>query len=163
VFNSRQECWPNNRLLKGRTYLLSGIVSCGGIWPDTERQGQVCDGYMYGHGKNERGRYIRRYACKKWDSHGIRVGCSTVFRLADAVEQFVTEQVLYRFDSPQVAQALAPTDNEERMATVLQELAELQVRREQLAAEYAAGEHDKDDYRIMLVRQPHSVIIGGGS
>ncbi len=105
---------------------------------------------MYGQGKIDNGRYIRRYACKKWDNHGIRVGCCTVFRIADAVEHYVTEQVLYRFDSPEVAHALTPADNEERMARVIQELAELQVRREELAAEYAAGEHDKDDYRIMV-------------
>jgi hypothetical protein len=105
---------------------------------------------MYGQGKKENGRYIRRYACKKWDHDGSRLGCCTVFRIADPVETFVTEQVLYRFDSPNVARALAPTDNEERMAEVVQRLAELQARREQLAAEYAAGEHDKDDYRVMV-------------
>lgn len=136
--------------LKGRIYLLSGIVYCGGIWPDGERQGEICGGYMYGQGKTDNGRYIRRCACKKWDNHSIRVGCCTVFRIADAVEHYVTEQVLYRFDSPEVARALAPADNEERMAGVVQELAELQVRREELAAEYAVGEHYKDDYRVML-------------
>lgn len=36
------------------------------------------------------------------------------------------------------------------MAAVMQELAELQVRREQLAAEYAAGDHEKEDYQVML-------------
>ncbi|MGQ0719507.1 MAG: recombinase family protein [Pseudonocardiales bacterium] len=150
MFNSRSRYWSNSGRLKGRTYLLSGIVYCGGVWPDGERQGEICGGYMYGQGKTDNGRYIRRYACKKWDNHGIRVGCCTVFRIADAVEHYVTEQVLYRFDSPEVACALTPVDNEERMAKVIQELAELQVRREELASEYAAGEHDKDDYRVML-------------
>lgn len=150
VFNSRSKYWVNTGRLRGRTYLLSGLIFCGGTWPDTDRQGEVCGGYMYGQGKKEHGRYIRRYACKKWDNHGIRVGCCTVFRIADAVEKYVSEQVLYRFDSPEVAHALAPADNEERMAHVVQELAELQMRREELAAEYAAGEHDKDDYRVML-------------
>jgi DNA invertase Pin-like site-specific DNA recombinase len=150
VFNGRDNYWSNKGRLKGRTYLLSGIIICGGAWKDTERTGQPCEGYMYGQGKKENGRYIRRYACKKWDHDGSRLGCCTVFRIADPVETFVTEQVLYRFDSPEVARALTPTDNEERMAEVIQRLAELQARREQLAAEYAAGEHDKDDYRVMV-------------
>jgi site-specific DNA recombinase len=150
MFNSRSRYWSNSGRLKGRTYLLSGIVFCGGIWPDSEHQGQICGGYMYGQGKTDNGRYIRRYACKKWDNQGIRIGCCTVFRIADAVEHYVSEQVLYRFDSPEVARALAPADNEERMTKVIQELADLQMRREELAAEYAAGEHDKEDYRVML-------------
>jgi hypothetical protein len=58
---------------------------------------------MYGQGKvynTKKGRvYQRRYACKKWDRDGSRIGCCTVFRIADAVEQYVTEQVLFRFDS----------------------------------------------------------------
>lgn len=154
VFDGREIYWSNVGRLRGRTYLLSGITYCGGTWKDTEKKGKPCGGLMYGQGKvydTKNGRiYQRRYACKKWDNHGMRVGCCTVFRVADAVEAFVTEQVLYRFDSPEVAKALAPAINEERMAQLVQELAELQVRREQLAAEYAAGEHDKDDYRVML-------------
>lgn len=154
VFNGREVYWSNKGKLRGRTYLLSGIVECGGTWPDTDKQGHYCGGQMYGQGKvynTKKGRiYQRRYACKKWERDGSRVGCCTVFRIADAVEAYVTEQVLERFDSPEVANALAPADNEERMSQVVQELAEVQVRREQLAAEYAAGEHDKDDYRVMV-------------
>jgi site-specific DNA recombinase len=154
MFDSRRGYWTNQGRLKGRTYLLSGMVECGGTWRDTDKQGQRCGGEMYGQGKvhdTKAGRvYQRRYACKKWHTDGSRAGCCSVFRIADPVELFVTEQVLYRFDSPEVASALAPSDNEARMAEVVQEMAELQVRREQLAAEYAAGEHEKDDYRVML-------------
>ncbi|WP_367133230.1 recombinase family protein [Saccharothrix sp. HUAS TT1] len=155
MFNGRNKLWYSPGRLKSRTYLLTGIVYCGGTWRDTEREGHVCGGEMFGQGKTYTKRdgsvvRQRRYACKKWDRHGFRVGCCTVFRIADAVEQFVSEQVLYRFDSPEVARALAPADNEERMTAIIQELAELQARREVLAAEYAAGEHDKDDYRVMV-------------
>lgn len=66
------------------------------------------------------------------------------------MEAFVTEQALLRFESPAVARALAPYDNEERMSEVVQTIAELQTRRTALAAEYAAGEHDKADYRVMM-------------
>lgn len=154
IFNGRDAYWSNTSRLKGRTYLLSGFVECGGTWRDTEKQGIYCGGQMYGQGKvynTTNGRiYQRRYACKKWDRDGSRIGCCTVFRIADAVEAFVTQQVLGRFDSPDVIRALTPSDNEDRMIEVVQELAELQVRREQLAAEYAAGEHEKEDYRVMV-------------
>lgn len=154
VFTGRDLFWSNVGRLKGRTYLLSGIVRCGGTWPDTDQKGHVCGGQMHGQGKTYKTKrgvvYQRRYACKKWGGDGSRIGCCTVFRIADPVELFVTEQVLYRFDSPEVAQALAPANNEQQMSHIVQELAELQMRREQLAAEYAADEHDKDDYQIMM-------------
>ncbi|WP_314410162.1 recombinase family protein [Streptomyces kroppenstedtii] len=157
MFNSREKYWVHKggSGVKARSYLLSGITECGGTWRNTNKKGQYCGGVMYGQGKtyplaDGSIKYQRRYACKKWDKDGSRLGCCSVFRIADAVEAFVTEQVLYRFDSPAIAQALAPADNELRMAEVIQELAELQARREVLAAEYAAGEHEKDDYRVMV-------------
>ncbi len=148
MFDKRAQRW-NHGPVKGRTYLLTGLTYCGGSWPDGDQQGQICGGIMYGQGKKENGRYIRRYACKKYDNHGLRIGCCTVFRIADAIEHLVSEAVLQRFDSPEVHRALAPADNEERMSQVIAELLSLHIRREQLAAEYAAGEHDKEDYQVM--------------
>ena len=166
VFNGREIFWVNKGGLKGRTYLLSGFIFCGGTWRDTERAGQVCGSYMNGQGKTHNNKsgdvYQRRYACKKWDRDGSRIGCCTVFRIAEAVEHFVTEQVLYRFDSPEIARQLAPADDEERMSAVVQDLGELQVRREQLAAEYAAGEHEKDDYRVMLNTIKSKIAVADG-
>lgn len=156
MFDSRERFWVNKKGggVKARTYLLSGFVECGGSWRDTSQKGQYCGGVMYGQGKTYKLadgsiKYVRRYACKKWDRTGERIGCCSVFRVADSVEAYVTEQVLYRFDSPEVMRALTPATNELRMAEVIQELAELQTRRELLAAEYAAGEHDKEDYHVM--------------
>lgn len=151
IFDSRPSSWTNTGRVRARSYLLSGILFCGGSWKaGTDKAGQLCGGYMYGQSKGVPGDYKRRYACKKWERDGSQCGCGTVFRMADPVEQFVTQQVLARFASPAVAKALAPSHNEERMREVVQELADLQTRRERLAAEYAAGEHDKDDYRVMM-------------
>lgn len=157
MFDSRERFWVNKKGsgVKARTYLISGFTECGGSWRDTSKKGQYCGGPMYGQGKTYKLagggiRYVRRYACKKWDKTGERLGCCSVFRVADQVEAYVTEQVLYRFDSPEIMRALTPADNELRMSEVIQGLAELQTRREVLAAEYAAGDHDKDDYRVMV-------------
>lgn len=153
MFGRTVEQWAHGSM-RGRRYLLTGIVHCAGVWKVGERVGQLCDGLMYGCGKLNYTKagtvYVRRYGCKKHDNHGLRVGCGTIFRIADAVEAFVTEAVLDRFDSPEVHRALAPADNEARMSEVVQELAELATRRTKLAEEYAGGEHDKDDYRVML-------------
>ncbi|MDQ0776350.1 site-specific DNA recombinase [Streptomyces aurantiacus] len=156
MFDGREAFWVRKPEggIRARTYLLSGITECGGTWRDTAKKGQYCGGDMYGQGKtyplaDGTIKRQRRYACKKWNRRGERIGCCSVFRIADAVEAYVTEQVLYRFDSPEIVRALAPVANELRMAEVIQELSELQARRELLAAEYAAGDHDKDDYRVM--------------
>lgn len=155
MFAHKASRWSNHGRIKGRTYLLSGLVHCGGTWKDGQKKGQLCDGLMYGQGKTYEladgsTKYQRRYACKKWDNHGLRCGCATVFRIADPVEKLVSEAVLGRFDSPEVHRALAPADNEEAMAAVVNTLNGLYARRQQLAAEYAGGEHEKEDYRVML-------------
>ncbi len=164
VFNGRDKYWSNSGHIRRRTYLLSGTVYCGGTWRDTERVGQPCGGQMYGQGKthtNKAGqkRYERRYACKKWDGDGSRIGCCSVFRIADAVEAYVTEQVLQRFSSPHIAEALAPPGSDEEMADVVRHLAHLRLRRQELAAEYAAGEHDKADYQVMLRSIKDQIIV----
>ncbi|MGJ5825977.1 recombinase family protein [Streptomyces ossamyceticus] len=154
MFDGREVFWVNNGSLRGRTYLLTGFTECGGTWRDTEKQGRCCGSAMVGQGKTYKlkdgsVKYQRRYACKKWDNRGERCGCHSVFRIADPIEAFVTQQVLYRFDSPDIMRALVPPTNELRMSQVVQEIGELQTRREMLAAEYARGEHDKEDYQIM--------------
>lgn len=149
ILEGRAQQWSHG-LVNGRTYMLTGITHCGGTWPqETEKAGQICGGAMYGQGKKDNGKYKRRYACKKYDNHGIRIGCCTVFRIAEPVELLVSEAVLARFDSPEIACALAPADNETRMGEVVQELAQLTTRRQALAEEYAEGVHELDDYKVM--------------
>jgi len=122
---------------KSRNYVLSGIIRCG-----------LCGGMMYGQGKTDNGRYIRRYHCKKWNNRGEQVGCGRIFRIAEPLEELVTEAVLYRFDSPEVEQALAPAEDKQRVVELTKKLAQLASRRKQLAAEHAITPYD--DYGIML-------------
>jgi site-specific DNA recombinase len=103
---------------------------------------------MYGQGKTESGRYIRRYQCKKWNNQGEQVGCGRIFRIAEPLEELVTEAVLYRFDSPEIEQALAPTEDKQRVVELRRQLAQLTSRRKQLAAEHTITPYE--DYGIML-------------
>lgn len=122
---------------KPRNYVLSGIVRCG-----------LCGGAMYGQGKTDNGRYIRRYHCKKWNNRGEQVGCGRIFRIAEPLEELATEAVLYRFDSPEVEQALAPAEDKQRVVELTKQLAQLTSRRKQLAAEHAITPYE--DYGLML-------------
>lgn len=135
-FKHNPNSWQQGKVL-ARRYLLSGIAYCG-----------LCGGVMYGQGKTEKGRYIRRYHCKKYNNRGEQIGCCRVFRIADPVEYLVSEAVLLRFDSPQVAEALAPVEDKQRVQELTQELLRLQTRRRDLAVEHALT--PLDDYGVML-------------
>ncbi|MCP3797950.1 recombinase family protein [Allokutzneria sp. A3M-2-11 16] len=136
AFKLTQSPYPTRT--KGRTYLLSGICRCG-----------RCGGAMYGKGrKSKDGSYQRRYGCRHKDAYGEIVGCGKTFRYADPVDLLVWEAVVYRFDTPEVAAALAPTDDQAR----LKELVELQTKQklhlEGLVADYGAGVLTRDELVI---------------
>lgn len=114
---------------KGRTYLLSGICRCG-----------ACGTIMYGKGRKlSNGAYQRRYGCKARDNFGEKLGCGRVFRATEPIDLLVWREVVYRFDTPEVTAALAPTEDKER----LRQLVELQTRQrlhlESLVNDYGAG------------------------
>lgn len=67
---------------------------------------------MYGQArKRENGTSQRRYRCTGRDNLAREVGCGKVFRDAAALDEFVTEAVLRRFDSPDIARVLAPQED----------------------------------------------------
>ena len=146
AFEEAGQPWAHG-LIRGRTYVLSGFAVCGG-----------CGTPMYGQRRKlDGGGSQRRYRCQGQDSHGGRVGCGKVFRDAAALEAFVTEAVFARFDSPEVARALAPKEDEERAGVLGQQLAGQKAHRRQLLAEYGRGEHKKADYTIMLAAADEAI------
>jgi site-specific DNA recombinase len=111
--------------VKGRRYLLTGFIYC------------QCGAHMFGNGRTLRsGSYQRRYICRRWNNHGDPVGCGKVFRDADALEEWVSEAVLYRFDSPEVAVALAPKKDEGRVKKLVTDYDLLQRRLKELNRDY---------------------------
>jgi site-specific DNA recombinase len=122
-------------LIKGRQYLLSGIVRCG-----------KCGQAMYGNGRGmESGVYQRRYVCKRHDNHGAVVGCGNVRRGADPVDLLVKEQVIYRFDSPEVAEALAPKADAAEVRELVDQHTRQTLHLQSLAADYGAGVLTRDE------------------
>lgn len=126
-------------MVKGRQYLLSGLLECGS-----------CGGAMYGAGRTlHDGTYQRRYRCKPMDNHGARLGCGRVFRGAEPLDAFISEVVLFRFDSPEVAAAIGPSEDPEQASDLTKRLGGYRLRAKQIAREYSLGEHSKADYSVM--------------
>ncbi|MCX4742800.1 recombinase family protein [Streptomyces antibioticus] len=131
-------------LATGRKYLLSGLCVCGGFLAS----GEPCMASMYGQArKRENGTRQPRYRCKGRDNFAREVGCGKVFRDAEALDAFISEAVLARFDSPDIARVLTPKDDAAKVDELVKKLAGFNLRRQQLAAEHALKPYD--DYDIM--------------
>ena len=73
--------------------------------------------------ERENGTHQRRYRCKGRDSFARVVGCGKVFRDATALDEFITEAVLTRFDSPDIARALTPKEDAAKVDELVKKLA----------------------------------------
>jgi site-specific DNA recombinase len=138
-FKESAQPW-NHGPIEGRSYLLSGIAFCG-----------ACGSAMYGQARKIGDKKVRRYRCRPYDNHGVKVGCGGVFRDANALEAFVSEAVLTRFDSPQVAAALAQRDHQDEAKSLADELLRLRIRRKDIAVKLAlATGGEEQDLSVML-------------
>jgi len=113
-----------------RKYLLTGFCYC------------ACGAPMIGNGKVMRtGESARlRYRCRVHDSFGEKAGCGKVFRIAEPLELFVAEAVLSRFDSPEVAAALAPKEDEGKVRDLIARYDARKRKLDELVDDYYAGE-----------------------
>ena len=110
-----------------RTYLLSGMLRCG-----------RCDNRLYSQARhsNPQNR-VRRYVCLKGPDHG---GCGRLTVVAAPVEELLTEAVLARLDSPQLAQVLAGEASADAdVAALAAQVDADQERLDELAGLYADG------------------------
>lgn len=86
---------------RARSYLLTGFVHCG-----VEGCGVSLLAGRLRAGGEERGK--RRYLCRRIGEEGQVRGCGKLVRLADPVELAVSEAVLARYESKDLASLLAP-------------------------------------------------------
>ncbi|WP_188108900.1 recombinase family protein [Mycolicibacter arupensis] len=110
-----------------RTYLLSGMLRCG-----------RCGNRLYSQARhsNPENR-TRRYVCLKGPDHG---GCGRLTVVAAPVEELLTEAVLARLDSPQLADVLAGKATADADVTALAtQVDACQERLDELAGLYAEG------------------------
>ena len=106
-----------------RRYLLSGMLRCG-----------KCGQKLYSSPRAN----VRRYVCLSGPDHH---GCGRLTVVAPPVEQLVTSAVLYRLDTPELADALAGRAAADDQAAALSEaLAADKAQLDELAGLYAARE-----------------------
>jgi DNA invertase Pin-like site-specific DNA recombinase len=110
-----------------RTYLLSGMLRCG-----------RCGNRLFSQARhNNPTNRVRRYVCLKGPDHG---GCGRLTVVAQPVEELLTDAVLTRLDSPQLAEALAGKASVDAdVAALATQLEADQARLDELAGLYAEG------------------------
>lgn len=97
-----------------RRYLLSGMLRCG-----------KCGNKLFSSARREGSRNVRRYVCMSGPDHR---GCGGLMIVAAPVEEWLSEAVLLRLDTPVMADALAGklADDEHHAALMTERTGHLQ-------------------------------------
>jgi site-specific DNA recombinase len=114
---------------KARKYLLTGLLFCG-----------KCGLPLNGATKRDHlSRPLRRtYHCRVMGDTQRERGCGGVTRNADALEHFIREAVLYRLDTPKLAELLKE-DDPGVLKALLERRAAQQERVNEIMDDYATG------------------------
>jgi site-specific DNA recombinase len=116
----------DRRIPKGktpRTYLLSRMCYCG-----------LCGKPLISGAR----RGQRKYFCRHFDTSGNVHGCGKIVRTAEPVELLVSEAVLYRCDSPEVAASLRDAETPE-VGALMDEYNARKLKLRELVEDYASG------------------------
>lgn len=135
--DDRRRKYPGKGHGTGRQYLLTGLCYCG-----------RCGTYMIGsRRKLPSGEFQRRYRCRSIDNHGLPLGCGKVFRGSDPLDAWITEAVLYRFDSPEVARMLSD-DEPNHTEDLITSYQTAKLRLDQMVKDYAEGFLNRDEFAV---------------
>lgn len=122
-----------------RRYLLSGMLRCG-----------KCGNKLFSSARREGNRNRRRYVCSSSPDHG---GCGRLTVVAEPVEEWLTEAVLLRLDTPAMGDALAGrAAADERHAAVLSDLDADQTQMRELAEMWASKQISSAEWKA--AREP---------
>lgn len=121
-------------------YLLSGLARCG-----------KCGGTLYSAARTEAaGKRTRRYVCQSGPDH---LGCGKLTVVAEPLEELVTAAVLYRLDSPELADRMAGREAQDiETARLSRDLADDISQHEDLAAMFGRKEITAREW--MAARKP---------
>jgi hypothetical protein len=112
-----------------RSYLLTGLLRCSN-----------CNGTLFA----SRRETTRRYVCLSGPDHR---GCGKRTIVAEPLEELITAAVLYRLDTPQLADVLAGrAAQDEQTATLSDALAREKAQREELAQMWADREINRTEW-----------------
>jgi site-specific DNA recombinase len=107
--NKRRPEYVNNGPHSNRRrYLLTGLLYCG-----------RCDQKMTGHRRADHAGKPKR---DKYNCQGLErgIGCKGQVRVAETLDHFIREAVLYRLDSPQMAKLLTERESKAEQIEPLQ-------------------------------------------
>jgi hypothetical protein len=102
-----------------RRYLLTRLLRCG-----------LCGETLVSRPREDG---VRRYVCARGANF---TGCGRLYVVADTLELFVVEAILYRLDSPELAAALAGSPDDSATAAVQTEFEAGQAQLDELARAY---------------------------
>jgi site-specific DNA recombinase len=124
-----------------RRYLLTGMLRCG-----------KCGNTLFSSARKD----TRRYVCSSGPDHG---GCGKLTVVAEPLEQLVADSVLYRLDTPELADVLAGRSGHDEQAAALSEsIAQDRAQLDELAALY--GERRLPMREWLAARKPIDERIG---
>ena len=126
-----------------RSYLLTGMLRCG-----------KCDHTLF----SSRRQNSRRYVCMSGPDHR---GCGRLTIVAQPVEELVAAAVLYRLDSPEMADVIAGrAAQDEHTAALAETVAQDQAQLDELAEMYAARQISAREW--MAARNPIEARVQDG-
>ncbi len=118
-----------------RSYLMSGLLRCG-----------RCQGTLFASRRES----SRRYVCLGGPDHR---GCGRLTVVAEPVEQLVTAAVLYRLDTPELADVIAGrAAQDEHTASLAETIAQDRAQLDELAELYASKQIGAREW--MTARNP---------
>lgn len=123
-------------------YLLSGLLRCS-----------KCSNRLFSSARRENsanGSSTRRYVCSSGPDHG---GCGKLTIVADPLERLVADAVLFRLDTPELADALAGrSSTDQRVKELTETVDRAREQEEELAAAYANGDINMREW--MTAKKP---------
>lgn len=118
-------------------YLLSGMLRCG-----------KCGNRLFSRvRRNSRtGESTRRYVCNSGPDHG---GCGKLTVVADPLERLIADGVLFRLDTPDLADTLAGRSSaDERISELTAVIDRAQAQLDELSVAYGNGEITMRDWQL---------------
>jgi DNA invertase Pin-like site-specific DNA recombinase len=126
-----------------RKHLLTGFIFCG-----------LCGNRMSIINAQQRdGSYSPAFSCRKKDHRGQEVGCGKVKRKKDPVEDLVIECLMYRLDTPDLANMLADHSREDdgSLKVLMQDHESQTLRLQEILNLYSTNEMTFDEYKTAKI------------
>jgi site-specific DNA recombinase len=135
---------------KARKYLLTGLVFCG-----------KCGLPLNGATKRDHpGRPLRRtYHCRVTGDTQKARGCGGIVRNADALEHFTREALMYRLDTPKLAELLKQGEDSDALRTLLERRSAQQARINEILDDYATNQITRAERNRLKPRAEDALAV----